>query len=295
MHMITTIRTYLGSSQAALAKAVGITQPDLSEIKTLEPYGRIDKYLRLSQYLGIPVDAIVKNDFTQIPLAFFDAHKAPEYTPAPKEPDLLLGRQGEEFILRRERDRLQDSFPALAKLVLPHYKMKGASPGYDILSFDDQGKPFFLEVKTSLGAHGNFRFTSHELDAARKLTEVGEKYILCHISNWGTADQFVQDIPFADIEQTHRIIPSYYFCKPHPKNKDKPISGLAYYRQLRGLRQADLAESVGIQACDLSLYETEQRRPSVQVYKKISECLDVSIDDLLCTFPCAPGQEGAHG
>lgn len=295
MHMITALRAYLGMSQTTLAKAVGITQPDLSEIETLEPYGRIDKYLRLSQYLGIGVDAIIKNDFTQIPLSFFDAHQAPEYTPVPKDPEFLLGRQGEEFILRRQRERLQPRFPALARLVLPHYKMKGPSPGYDILSFDDEGKPIFLEVKTSAGHNGNFRLTSHELQAAKKLTEAGERYLLCCISDWGTAEQTVQEIPFADIEQTHRIVPAFYFCKPFSRNQTAPLSGLAYHRQLRGLRQTELAKALGLPSSELSLYETAQRRPSVPVYQQISACLDVSIDDLLRTYPCGPGQEAADG
>ena len=54
MHVLTVIRTYLGMSQVALSKAVGITQADLSEIETKEPYGKIDKYLRISKYLGVP-------------------------------------------------------------------------------------------------------------------------------------------------------------------------------------------------------------------------------------------------
>lgn len=294
MHIITALRAYLGISQATLSSAAGITQPDLSEIENLKPYGRIDKYLRLSRYLGIPVDAIVKNDFTQLPFAFFDNHKPQEYKPAPKDPELLLGRLGEEFVLQREINRLGDIYPALAKLVLPYYKMKGPSPGYDILSFDDQGKPILLEVKTSTGDNGNFRLTSHELNTAKKLTASGEAYIFCHIGNWGTVDQFVQDIPFAGIAKTHRIIPSYYFCKPIPENKIKPLSGLAYYRHMRGLRQVELAEMLKIPPCDLSLYETAQRMPSVQIYKKVSECLDVPIDDLLRTYPCAPGQESIN-
>jgi len=295
MHMITILRAYLGCSQAALAKEAGITQPDLSEIETLEPYGRIDKYVRLSRHLGIGVDALIQNDCTQIPLSFFDSHPTPDYLPAPRDSVLLLGRQGEEFILRRERERLQEHFPALARLVLPFYKMKGPSPGYDILSFDDEGKPVFLEVKTSTGHNGNFRFTNHELDAAQKLTAAGERYILCCISDWGSAEQAMTEIPFSDLSQTHRIVPSFYFCKPHPQKRNRPVSGLAYHRQKRGLRQTDLAEALGILQCDLSLYETEQRRPSVPMYRKFSECLDVPIDDLLRTYPAPPEQEAAHG
>jgi len=295
MHILVTLRSYMGLTQASLSKAVGITQPDLSEIETREPYGRIHKYLRLSRYLGVPVDAIVKNDYTQIPLSFFDENKEPAYLPVPKEPDLLLGRQGEEFILQRERARLQETYPALAKLVLPHFKMRGPSPGYDIQSFDDSGKPIFLEVKTSIHHTGGFRLTNHELDSATKLTKAGEQYIICYISNWGTPEPLVQDIPFASIGDTHRIIPAHYFCKPHPKKREKPVSGLTYYRQLRKLRQADVAEVLGIMPCDLSLYENGQRAVPVNIYLRASDCLDASIDDLLKTYSWDPNQEVSDG
>ena len=62
MHILTIARSYLGMSQMALAKAAGVTQPDVSEMETMAPYGQIDKYARISEFLGIPVDALVKND-----------------------------------------------------------------------------------------------------------------------------------------------------------------------------------------------------------------------------------------
>ena len=294
MHMLVTLRSYMGLTQASLAKAVGITQPDLSEIETREPYGRIHKYLRLSRYLDIPVDALVKNDYTQIPLSFFNWYKEPDYLPVPKEPDLLLGRQGEEFILQRERARLQEIYPALAKLVLPYFKMRGPFPGYDILSFDDSGKPIFLEVKTSTHDTGGFRLTNHELDSATKLTEAGERYIICYVSGWGTDSPKVQEIPFGRISDTHRIIPGHYFCKPHSKLREKSLSGLAHFRQLRRLRQADVAEMLEITPSDLSLYENGQRAVPVNVYLRASNCLDASIDDLLKTYPAGADQEAAH-
>lgn len=69
MHIIQVVRSYLGLSQQELAEKAGITQPDLCEMEIKEPYGRIDKYQRLSQYLGIPVHALVTNNCTQIPIS----------------------------------------------------------------------------------------------------------------------------------------------------------------------------------------------------------------------------------
>ena len=284
MHLLTITRAYLGLSQTALAKAVGLTQADLSEMETREPYGKIDKYLRISNYLGIPVDTILKNDYRSFPESFFDRHAAPEYLPEPKSPEQLLGRKGEEFILRREQERVAQSYPALARLILPYFKMRESSPGYDILTFDDKGQPFYLEAKTSIYDTGGFRFTNHELDVAEKLTKAGERYVICCISSWGTPEQTEQDIPFADLPKTHRISPCYYFCKPIPKPRLEKITGLAHFRRLRGMLQADVALALGVPASELSQYETGQRRPKVHAYLKASEVLEATVDELLLQY-----------
>lgn len=70
MHIIQVVRNYLGLSQLELSKKAGLSQPDLCEMETKEPYGRIDKYQRLSNFLGIPIHALITNDCTQIPLSF---------------------------------------------------------------------------------------------------------------------------------------------------------------------------------------------------------------------------------
>ena len=80
MHIIQVVRHYLGLNQKELAQRAGITQPDLCEMETKEPYGRIDKYKRLSDYLGIPVHALVTDDCSLIPISFFDKHPPRPYT-----------------------------------------------------------------------------------------------------------------------------------------------------------------------------------------------------------------------
>ena len=160
MNVIRTLRYRLGMSQAALARKAGITQPDLSEMEKLPPYGYLDKYQRLGAVLGVPMEAILKNKFTAIPESFFDGLPELEHRPMPTADDAIMGREGEELIFQREQERLKDRWPALAKLVLPFFKMKGEYPGYDILSFDDFGEPLLIEVKTSTSDNNNFFFTN---------------------------------------------------------------------------------------------------------------------------------------
>lgn len=291
MHILTVVRTYLGMAQAELAAATSLMQADISEIERHPPQGYIQKFIRLSEFLGIPVDALVKNDFRGITMDFFTKHPIThEYKPMPTQPDLRLGRMGEDHIYQRERQRLEAQYPALSKLVLPFYKMKKDFPGYDILSFDENGHPYYLEVKTSLQNSNSFSLTSHEFKTAKKFTSAQETYVLCYISAWGTPNQRIVDIPFSEMEREYHIAPSRYTCTLQSKSKPTTITGIAYYRQLRELRQAEAAEKVGITQHKWSLYETGDRLPPVGVYLKMSELLEASIDDLMARYPTANKQ-----
>ena len=80
MHIIQILRSYLGITQQELAQKAGISQPDLCEMGIKTPYGRIDKYQRLSDYLGISVHALVTNDCRLVPSSFFERHPPRTYT-----------------------------------------------------------------------------------------------------------------------------------------------------------------------------------------------------------------------
>ncbi len=285
-HVITTARAYLGISQAKLAKATNLTQHEICHMENQPPYGLLDKYRRLGEYLGLPLEALVKNDYRAIPESFFKEHPAPDYMPAPTGPDKILGRQGEEYILRRERERLANLYPALAKLVLPYYKMKLPSPGYDILSFDDLGQPLALEVKTSQQDTGNFRLTNHEVEAAKKLTEEGWAYKICYITNWGTEAQQVRELPFGRLVENQQLAPLYY--RVSTKAKEGPFTGLAYYRLLRGLKQEEVAAALGVARSELSFRETGLRKGDVAFYIRASELLDATVDQLDARYDALP-------
>lgn len=284
MHMLTILRMYLGRTQVSLAKDAHITQPDLSEMEQIEPYGRMDKYRRVAKVLGIPIDPILKNDISGIPLSFFEKNPPRPYLDEPKLPRLQIGRNGEDFIFAREQERLRQILPVHAQLVLPLYKMKAQHVGYDILSFDDDGKPVYLEVKTSGDSIGIFPLTKRELEMAQRLTEAGEEYRIVTVDHWGTKDLLVRDIPFNEFVQDHNIAPLRYYCSPKRK-QDAPMTGIAYHRRKRGLKEGELAEALEIPECNWSLYETGEREASVKFYVRVSELLGVTVDELLTSYP----------
>lgn len=282
MHVITVLRDYLGMTQMELAKRARITQCDLSEIETRAPYGKIMKYERLSKVLGVSVDTLVRNDYTGVPVSFFETHEHAEYLDSSHD----LGRAGEEEVLRMEQARLLERFDTLHHMVIPYFKLRHTSTGYDILSFDDDGKPVYIEVKTTIyGDNQNFSLTAHEHETARKLTEKGERYFVYRFTNWGKPEQKLHVFSFREMVNGARIIPCRYVCTM--KDRVTEISGLAYHRRAKGLTQEKMAGHLGTTQQVLYRYENGIRKCPVDVYQHISDLLEVPIDDLLATYSVA--------
>ncbi len=85
-----------------------------------------------------------------------------------------LGRLGEEFVVDLERRRLHDEArrPDLAKKVEWTADVKGDGAGYDITSFDEDGSPRYIEVKTTgLGKAFPFYVSSNELHCSEALRD----------------------------------------------------------------------------------------------------------------------------
>ena len=278
MHIIQVVRHYLGLNQKELAQRAGITQPDLCEMETKEPYGRIDKYKRLSDYLGIPVHALVTDDCSLVPISFFDKHPPRPYTKTVAGSKLELGRGGEDLALTLERQRLEPINPSLSRLILPFYKLR-YRPGYDILSFDEYGRPVYIEVKTSLDDSPDFVLTKQEYTAANKLTAAGEAYLIFRFTNWGSEKQELAVYDFRELKESCEVTPATYMCSTTPRNET--ITGITYCRELRGMSKGELADCLGIRTPDLWRYENGKRQCPVGVYQKMAQVLKVSIDQLL--------------
>ena len=281
MHLIQIVRYYLGLSQQELAKRAGVTQVDICEMEIKAPYGRLDKYKRLSKFLGIPIHALVTNDCTLVPLSFFDKHSHAPYTKRSAKANQGLGRDGEEAILQAERERLEIVNPSLAKLIIPHYKL-GNRPGYDILSFDDSGKPFYIEVKTSTDDSQAFTLTKQEYCKANKAVANGESYFIYRFTNWGTASQKMEIHDYKNLKEQRSVWPATYLCST--SKPETVVSGIRHYREALGMSKSELADCLGIQTCHLWRYETGEYRCSVEMYQQISTVLGVTIDELAKTF-----------
>ena len=149
-------RLYAGLTQQELGDAVGVHAYLIRDIEKVPPAPSGSAYKLVADYLGLPCDVVLQDDFTAIPAGFFARWPQPAYAPEPLEDHKRIGREGEEFILSQERERVGAKWPALAQLIMPFFKLHGKF-GCDILSFDDRARSVFLEVKTSIHSSPNIR------------------------------------------------------------------------------------------------------------------------------------------
>ncbi|MDP1527067.1 MAG: DUF3883 domain-containing protein [Rhodocyclaceae bacterium] len=136
----------------------------------------------LSNYSGLLVDPPKFNHVAREPEA------AGAYRPVPQKRDYLarearnisLGLAGEEFVLNYEHYRLRLlGEDGLADRVEHVSKTKGDGLGYDILSFDANGRERFIEVKTTaFGKETPFFVSRGELRFANEYEDVFHLYRL---------------------------------------------------------------------------------------------------------------------
>lgn len=281
MHIVTILRYYLGLSQSELAERSGVSYADVNEIENKPNSGLIAKYAKLANCLHVPVHTIVMNDILSVPEAFFQQKRYVEYTNPSKTKNSRLGRLGEESVFRQEQERLNQINHTLARLIVPKYKIRG-SRGYDIISFKEDGTPFFIEVKTVAVANNNPQLTKCEYEMAKKLTNLGYEYWIYFHSHWGAENMTVEKCLFQLLQKEKRIEPVRYICDFKPRRSVE--NGILHYRRQMGISQIEAANLLDIPASCLCKYETGENQCPVTVYMKLVELYGVTIDELLSYY-----------
>ena len=284
MHIVTILRYYLGLTQSEIAEKSGVSYADVNEIENKPNNGMIEKYCKLAQCLHVPVHAVVMNDALSVPETFFRKKRKIKYTYPPKSKNGNLGRLGEERVFQQEQERLAQINPVLAQLVVPKYKIRG-SRGYDIISFKEDGTPFFIEVKTGEVGNNSPQLTGCEYKTADKLTNLGYEYWIYHCSGWGTKDQIFEKHLFRTLRDENRIEPVRYICDFRPSKNAE--NGILHFRRLVGITQIEAANMLEIPASCLCKYETGENQCPVTVYMKLAKLYGVTVDNLLSYYDLA--------
>lgn len=284
MHIIRILMDYTGIRQAELSERTDVTNRDLGDMIHKPPFGQITKYQKVADFFGVPVHALVNNDVTRVPASFFAKFPHGAYLPCPNSKTAILGRQGEEAVFQMEQDRLMSFSESLSKLVIPYFKIKGKSPGYDILSFSDDGRPVAVEVKCSNQIDNDaFHLTKHEQEAAERLSASGIPYKIYFFTGWGSSEQKLTIVDYKELKEENRVKPSSFVC--NLQERTPIVNGILYHRLIHKLSQVEVANRLEILPGNLCRYETGMYVCPVDVYQRLAELFCTSIDDLLKSYP----------
>lgn len=118
-----------------------------------------------------------------------------------------LGREGENFILQWEHERLESiGHPELAEKIEWTSEVKGDGTGYDILSFEESGEPRYIEVKTTTRESDSpFLITKNEVDFSKSHIQ---NYYLYRVFNFKVSPQFF--ILQGDLEEHCELTPKLF-------------------------------------------------------------------------------------
>ena len=281
MHIIRILRDYLGYSQKDLALKAGVSPADICEMENLKPFGQVDKYEKVAKYLGVPIHALVANDCRQSPYTFFENNKTVPYKKASSYANIANGRTGEDYVLKKERERVKQFCPVLSELILPYYKMS-KNIGFDILSFNEEGKPIYIEVKTTCANRRNTVLLTYKEQAkAETLFKTGKTYQVHCLSNLNKENQTYTIYDYEELRMNAKMVPTEYMFVLNPTDK---ISGISYYRQKAGILQNELADIIGITQSKMCLYENGEKTCPITVLYRLSQILDTTIDNLLLDY-----------
>jgi hypothetical protein len=91
-----------------------------------------------------------------------------------------IGKLGEAFVYDYERNKLKET-PFYSKI--DNTKADDPTNGYDILSFEKEGIPLYIEVKASARINEGFFISNHELQVSKYFKSKGKNYIVYHVEN----------------------------------------------------------------------------------------------------------------
>jgi len=111
-----------------------------------------------------------------------------------------VGLLGEEFVLEMERRRLIESGRGDLAEGVQHVSLYNCGAGYDIKSYELDGRPRYIECKTSVGDSMRFEVTRNEWDRAKKYRAQYYLYRIVNIENVNTRNVIIIQDPFGKFE-----------------------------------------------------------------------------------------------
>jgi transcriptional regulator with XRE-family HTH domain len=152
------LRTRLGLTQVELAHETKLVPNDICRLEQGK-FTRVGKYKALSKYFGVPIDLILRNDmarlFRSICTPVQVTHRQRKKLRKKYVKNQVTGDTGEQFVLQAEQQRLAGT--GLENAINPNFA-DDPDAGFDIMSFTPDGRPKYIEVKSSTSPSANEPF-----------------------------------------------------------------------------------------------------------------------------------------
>lgn len=111
-----------------------------------------------------------------------DNHKTFKINKPTLKETSFIGRRGEDIVFEHEKEYLKDT--NYSEKIIKHYEIVNDKPGWDITSYDLNGKKIFIEVKsTKQKTLSKIILTKNELDALKDKKEDYYIYLVTNVFN----------------------------------------------------------------------------------------------------------------
>lgn len=198
-------------SQQELAARTGLTANDISRFERGRQIG-MQKLVSLAKYLKITLDSLLTDDLSAV-FHTFTQPIVPSHRFSLRQEQLNtvkndLGRRGEDWVYAEELKKL-DGLP-YANAVNPNYA-DDPEAGFDIMSFERDGTPVLIEVKTTSGKAGRgFHMAAAEYQKAWACMAQGIRYEVHCVHRFGTTGTGRVIIPAEKLFRDFTFRPSEY-------------------------------------------------------------------------------------
>ena len=181
------LRTYYGLSQQNLASKCGIGLAVVWRMEKRLSSICFGSALKVAGCLGVPLDALVRNSFEDaIPYLRPIPQLREEVREKLRRRQELrdeIGYKGEDLVAQREREKLRGT--PFEKGVNSNYA-NDLSAGFDVFSFTTDGRPLYIEVKsTQQECDRPFFLSDNEKNFMEACAAKGRNYELHRVYNLG--------------------------------------------------------------------------------------------------------------
>jgi len=216
------MRRRFNLTQKQISKKTNLTQNDISRMERGNFSHGMEKFLTLSHFFDIPLEALLYNNIKLV-LRTFRAptkaeHKLSKYYTTLRKKQEITGIKGEEWVYQLELEKLKETDYRHA--VNPNYA-DDVDAHFDLLSFDEDGTNILIEVKTTTGeADEAFFISADELKKAKECLNNRSRYEVHRVYRINNEKKRGRHIIPADelLSDDYVFIPVTYMVKKKETN-----------------------------------------------------------------------------